>query len=105
MSSRPVPLKTCRVGQRCTLILSRGEASSCWCGVVVRRGGVPAQVSSTSLDMVQIPWSVAKSPRVAEQFDVNIHSPTHSFFPYSTSTEELRISHYTHYSARCARLS
>ncbi|GFU62084.1 uncharacterized protein TNCV_4893021 [Trichonephila clavipes] len=42
-----VPLKTRRVGQRCTLNLSRAETSSHWCGVVVRRGG---QVSSTSLD-------------------------------------------------------
>ncbi|GFV79449.1 uncharacterized protein TNCV_279051 [Trichonephila clavipes] len=42
-SSSPVPLKTLRVGQRCTLTFSR------WCGVVIRRG-VPAQVSSTSLD-------------------------------------------------------
>ncbi|GFU86296.1 transposable element Tc3 transposase [Trichonephila clavipes] len=49
-SSSPVPLKTRRVGQRCTLNLSRAEMSSRWCGVVVRRGGVPAQVSSTSLD-------------------------------------------------------
>ncbi|GFY13176.1 uncharacterized protein TNCV_364231 [Trichonephila clavipes] len=49
-SSIPVPLKTRRVGQRCTLNLSRAETSSHWCGVVVRRGGVPAQVSSTSLD-------------------------------------------------------
>ncbi|GFW59838.1 uncharacterized protein TNCV_213801 [Trichonephila clavipes] len=45
-----IPLKTRRVGQRCTLNLSRAETSSRWCGVVVRRGGVPAQVSSTSLD-------------------------------------------------------
>ncbi|GFV98415.1 uncharacterized protein TNCV_623741 [Trichonephila clavipes] len=37
-SSSPVPLKTRRVGQRCTLNLSRAETSSCWCGVVVRRG-------------------------------------------------------------------
>ncbi|GFU12031.1 uncharacterized protein TNCV_2095091 [Trichonephila clavipes] len=49
MSSVPVPLKTRRVGQRCTLNLSRAETSSSWCGVVVREG-VPAQVSSTSLD-------------------------------------------------------
>ncbi|GFS52987.1 uncharacterized protein TNCV_331181 [Trichonephila clavipes] len=48
-SSSPVPLKTCHVGQRCTLNLSRAETSSHWCGVVVRKG-VPAQVSSTSLD-------------------------------------------------------
>ncbi|GFT82505.1 uncharacterized protein TNCV_2898061 [Trichonephila clavipes] len=45
----PVPLKTRRVGQRCTLNLSRAETSSRWCGVVVREA-VPAQVSSTSLD-------------------------------------------------------
>ncbi|GFW91523.1 uncharacterized protein TNCV_3376861 [Trichonephila clavipes] len=48
-SSSPVPLKTRRVGKRCTLNLSRAETSFHWCGVVVRRG-VPAQVSSTSLD-------------------------------------------------------
>ncbi|GFT82902.1 uncharacterized protein TNCV_4434511 [Trichonephila clavipes] len=38
-SSSPVPLKTRRVGQRCTLNLSRAETSSRWCGVVVRREG------------------------------------------------------------------
>ncbi|GFT46935.1 uncharacterized protein TNCV_1720491 [Trichonephila clavipes] len=48
--SSPVPLKTRSVGQRCTLNLSRAEMSSRRCGVVVRRGGVPAQMSSTSLD-------------------------------------------------------
>ncbi|GFV58368.1 histone-lysine N-methyltransferase SETMAR [Trichonephila clavipes] len=31
-SSIPVPLKTRRVGQRCTLNLSRAETSSSWCG-------------------------------------------------------------------------
>ncbi|GFT93095.1 hypothetical protein TNCV_4400851 [Trichonephila clavipes] len=36
-SSSPVPLKTRRVGQRCTLNQSRAETSSRWCGVVVRR--------------------------------------------------------------------
>ncbi|GFT58561.1 uncharacterized protein TNCV_1250321 [Trichonephila clavipes] len=46
--SIPVPLKTRRVGQRCTLNLSRAETSSRWCGNKERR--VPAQVSSTSLD-------------------------------------------------------
>ncbi|GFS84457.1 uncharacterized protein TNCV_4606411 [Trichonephila clavipes] len=35
MSSSPVPLKTRRVGQRCTLNLSRAETSSRWCDVVV----------------------------------------------------------------------
>ncbi|GFV02394.1 uncharacterized protein TNCV_1023221 [Trichonephila clavipes] len=43
MSSSPVPLKTCRVGQRCTLNLSRAETSS-RCGVVVRRGGASSGV-------------------------------------------------------------
>ncbi|GFX77529.1 hypothetical protein TNCV_4025791 [Trichonephila clavipes] len=31
-SSSPVPLKTRRVGQRCTLNLSRAQTSSRWCG-------------------------------------------------------------------------
>ncbi|GFV50177.1 uncharacterized protein TNCV_620901, partial [Trichonephila clavipes] len=46
----PVPPKTRRVGERCTLNPSRAQTSSRWCGVVVRKGGVPAQVSSTALD-------------------------------------------------------
>ncbi|PRD30187.1 UNVERIFIED_CONTAM: hypothetical protein NCL1_27181 [Trichonephila clavipes] len=50
MSSSTVPLETRRVGQLCTLNLSRAETSSRGCGVVVRRRGLPAQVSSTSLD-------------------------------------------------------
>ncbi|GFS61788.1 hypothetical protein TNCV_4345081 [Trichonephila clavipes] len=33
-----VPLKTRRVGERCTLNLVRAQTSSPWCGVVVRRG-------------------------------------------------------------------
>ncbi|GFV05084.1 uncharacterized protein TNCV_222982 [Trichonephila clavipes] len=49
MSSSPVPLKTRRVGQRCTLNLTRAQTSSSWCGVVVRRGG-SSSLSSTSLD-------------------------------------------------------
>ncbi|GFU88627.1 probable RNA-directed DNA polymerase from transposon BS [Trichonephila clavipes] len=44
MSSSPVPLKTHRVGQRCTLNLPRAETSSRWCGVVVRRGGASSDV-------------------------------------------------------------
>ncbi|GFX80208.1 uncharacterized protein TNCV_2642241 [Trichonephila clavipes] len=44
-SSSAVPLKTRRVGQQCTLNLSRAEMFSRWCGV-------PTQVSSTSLDHV-----------------------------------------------------
>ncbi|GFX31387.1 uncharacterized protein TNCV_2062031 [Trichonephila clavipes] len=51
MSSNPVPLKTRRVGQRCTLNLSRAQTSSRWSGVVFELGEVvPGQVSSSSLD-------------------------------------------------------
>ncbi|GFW96038.1 uncharacterized protein TNCV_957521 [Trichonephila clavipes] len=73
-SSSPVPLKTRRVGQRCTLNLSRAEASSRWCGVVVRRGGASSGVVHVTLPWFKITWSVAKSFRVAEQCDVNIQS-------------------------------
>ncbi|GFT57033.1 uncharacterized protein TNCV_1690981 [Trichonephila clavipes] len=44
MSSSPVPLKTRRVGERCTLNLSIAQTSSRWCGVVVRRGGASSGV-------------------------------------------------------------
>ncbi|GFT55055.1 uncharacterized protein TNCV_2325601 [Trichonephila clavipes] len=44
MSSSPVPLKTRRVGKRCTLNLSRAQTTSRWCGVVVRRGGASSGV-------------------------------------------------------------
>ncbi|GFX76030.1 uncharacterized protein TNCV_3718011 [Trichonephila clavipes] len=48
-SSSTVPLKTRRVGERCTLNLSRVQTSSRWCGVVVRRGGASSGVV-TSFD-------------------------------------------------------
>ncbi|GFY19914.1 hypothetical protein TNCV_2146071 [Trichonephila clavipes] len=48
-SSLPVPLKTYRGGEPSMLNLSRVQTSSRRCGVVVKRG-VPAQVSSLSLD-------------------------------------------------------
>ncbi|GFU89519.1 uncharacterized protein TNCV_4802811 [Trichonephila clavipes] len=44
MSSNSVPLKTRRVGQQCTLNLSRAQTSSRWCGVVVRRSGASSGV-------------------------------------------------------------
>ncbi|GFX79807.1 DUF1758 domain-containing protein [Trichonephila clavipes] len=53
MSSILVPLKTRRVGQRCTLNLSRAETSSRWCGVVVRRGGCQLRCRPRHLTMVQ----------------------------------------------------
>ncbi|GFY23199.1 uncharacterized protein TNCV_3764391 [Trichonephila clavipes] len=52
-SSSLVPLKTRRVGQRCTLNLSRAETSSRWCGVVVRRGGCQLRCRPRHLTMVQ----------------------------------------------------
>ncbi|GFS96424.1 uncharacterized protein TNCV_17491 [Trichonephila clavipes] len=51
MSSSRVAFKTRRVGVRCTLNLSRAQMCSRWCGVVVRRGGLPAQMTSSSLDL------------------------------------------------------
>ncbi|GFV84190.1 uncharacterized protein TNCV_3038501 [Trichonephila clavipes] len=51
--SSPVPIKTRRVGQRCTLNLSRAETSSRWCGVVVRRGECQLRCRPRHLTMVQ----------------------------------------------------
>ncbi|PRD32869.1 UNVERIFIED_CONTAM: hypothetical protein NCL1_19175 [Trichonephila clavipes] len=73
-SSSPVPLKTRRVGQQCTLNLSRAQTFSRWCGVVVRRGGASSGVIHVTEPWLKITWSVAKNHRVAEQCDVNIHS-------------------------------
>ncbi|GFY27520.1 uncharacterized protein TNCV_2071401 [Trichonephila clavipes] len=75
MSSSPVPLKTRRVGQQCTLNLSRAEMSSRWCGVVVRRGrGCQLRCRPRHLTMVQNYVVRRQNPRVAEQCDVNIQS-------------------------------
>ncbi|GFX14820.1 uncharacterized protein TNCV_1485631 [Trichonephila clavipes] len=46
--SSPVPPKTRRVGQRCTLNLSRAETSSRLCGVLVRRGGASSKLDHGS---------------------------------------------------------
>ncbi|GFX51997.1 uncharacterized protein TNCV_3064141 [Trichonephila clavipes] len=73
-SSSPVPLKTRRVGQRCTLNLSRAETSSRWCGVVVRRGGASSGVVRRHDHGSKLRGR--QSPRVAEQCDVNLHSLT-----------------------------
>ncbi|GFU49899.1 uncharacterized protein TNCV_4686561 [Trichonephila clavipes] len=73
-SLNPVPLKTRRVRERCTLNLSRAQTSSRWCSVVVRRGVASSGVVHVILPWFKNTWSVAKSPRVAEQCDVNIHS-------------------------------
>ncbi|GFS95822.1 uncharacterized protein TNCV_2259041 [Trichonephila clavipes] len=52
-SSSPVPLKTRRVGDRCTLNLSRAETSSRWCVVVVWRRGCQLSYHPRHLTMVQ----------------------------------------------------
>ncbi|GFT17090.1 uncharacterized protein TNCV_4738221 [Trichonephila clavipes] len=79
MSSSPVPLKTRRGGQRCTLNLSRAQTSSRWCGVVVRERGCQLRCRPRHLTMVQN--YVVRRPRVTEQCDVNIHSLTRNFEP------------------------
>ncbi|GFX40469.1 uncharacterized protein TNCV_1412791 [Trichonephila clavipes] len=53
MSSSPVPLKTRRVWQRCSLYLSRAETSSRWYGVVVRRGWCQIRCRPRHLTMAQ----------------------------------------------------
>ncbi|GFT86020.1 uncharacterized protein TNCV_3256551 [Trichonephila clavipes] len=52
MSSSPVPLKTRRVGQRCTLNLSRAQSSSRWYGVELGEG-VQLRCRPRHLTMVQ----------------------------------------------------
>ncbi|GFV93303.1 uncharacterized protein TNCV_3685261 [Trichonephila clavipes] len=52
-SSSPVPQKFRRVGQRCTLNLSRVVTSSRWCDVVVRRGGSQLRCRPRHLTMAQ----------------------------------------------------
>ncbi|GFT77213.1 hypothetical protein TNCV_4239291, partial [Trichonephila clavipes] len=69
-SSSPVPLNTRRVGERYTLNLSRAQTSSCWSGVVVKRGQL--KYRPRHLTIVQNYEVVSKSPRVAEQCDVKV---------------------------------
>ncbi|GFY21501.1 uncharacterized protein TNCV_1166491 [Trichonephila clavipes] len=52
-TSNPVPLKTRRVGERCTLNLSRAQTSTRWCGVIVRRGACQLRCRPRYLTMVQ----------------------------------------------------
>ncbi|GFU86497.1 uncharacterized protein TNCV_423131 [Trichonephila clavipes] len=74
MSSSPVPQKTRHVGQQCTLNLSRAEKSLSWCGMAVGRRRCQLRCRPRHLTLVQVVLPVAKSPIVAEQCDVNIHS-------------------------------
>ncbi|GFX17805.1 DUF4817 domain-containing protein [Trichonephila clavipes] len=74
--SSPVPLKTHRVGQRCTLNLSRAQTPSLWCGWKL---GEECQLRCRprrTTTWFKVTMSITKSPRVAEQCDVNIRSLT-----------------------------
>ncbi|GFW06628.1 transposable element Tc3 transposase [Trichonephila clavipes] len=54
--SSPVPLKTRRVGQRCTLNLSRAETSSRWCGVVelwFQQDGATCHTARATIDLLK----------------------------------------------------
>ncbi|GFT15786.1 uncharacterized protein TNCV_4943361 [Trichonephila clavipes] len=53
MSSSPVPLKTRRVGKRCTLNLLRAQMSFRWCGVAVKRGDCHLRCRPRHLTMVR----------------------------------------------------
>ncbi|GFT80163.1 uncharacterized protein TNCV_2241381 [Trichonephila clavipes] len=56
------------------LNLSRAQTSSCWSGVVVKRGQLKYRPRQP---LFKITRSVSKTPRVAEQCDVIIHSLDH----------------------------
>ncbi|GFT63290.1 hypothetical protein TNCV_1565981 [Trichonephila clavipes] len=75
MSSSPIPLKTRRVGAA-----MHDKSVESWkrppVGVVVREGWCQLRCRSRHLTMVQNYVGPSQSPRVAEQCDVNIHSPT-----------------------------
>ncbi|GFY28091.1 hypothetical protein TNCV_4394251 [Trichonephila clavipes] len=91
MSYSPVPLKTRVIRERCTLNLSIAQTSSRWCGAIVKRGPVtrttPEMFTGSWFEMT---WSVAKSPRVAKQCDVNIPS-----FATNWTSETQRLQHST----------
>ncbi|GFT44726.1 uncharacterized protein TNCV_2845161 [Trichonephila clavipes] len=53
MSSNPVPIKTRRLGERCTLNLSRSQTSSDRWGGVARRGGCQVRCCPRHLTMAQ----------------------------------------------------
>ncbi|GFT66644.1 hypothetical protein TNCV_4803391 [Trichonephila clavipes] len=73
-SSNPLPLKARCVWGGCTLNLSRAQTFSCWSGVVVKRGQLKYRPRQPLFKFTR---SASKSPRVAEQCDVNIHSLDH----------------------------
>ncbi|GFT75282.1 uncharacterized protein TNCV_951001 [Trichonephila clavipes] len=116
--SSPVTLKNRRVGQRCTLNLSRAEKSSRWCGVVVRRAirGLLATVH-VILNHGQVTWTTPEmappllttTPHLREdvsaldRFNVH-HCPTRRVFSgtgLEPVTKQATV-RYLHHSATAA---
>ncbi|GFW63796.1 hypothetical protein TNCV_3744041 [Trichonephila clavipes] len=73
MRSSPVPLKTCQVGGTMRVKFVEAQMSARSCGVEVGGGMCQLRCRPRHLTLVQNYESVFKSPRVAEQCDVNIH--------------------------------
>ncbi|GFW31242.1 uncharacterized protein TNCV_2578231 [Trichonephila clavipes] len=67
VNSSPIPLKTRRVGERCTLNLPGAQTSSHWCGVVVRKEGFQLKNRPRHLTMVQNDEVHHQKPSGAEQ--------------------------------------
>ncbi|GFV40353.1 hypothetical protein TNCV_4092171 [Trichonephila clavipes] len=98
MTSSPVLLKTHCVGERCTLreidVQSRAQNYSRLCSLEDRRereGGASSGVVLVTLPWFKITRSVSKSPRLAEQCEVNNHSLTirnHKFIHFQYKTKE-----------------
>ncbi|GFW90771.1 transposon Ty3-G Gag-Pol polyprotein [Trichonephila clavipes] len=101
-SSNPVPLKTRRVGQRCTLNLSRAEMSSRWCGVVVRRGGANSAVdaaASPAADILGHKFRLfVKDREIGCQFLVDSGEDV-SILPWTKKKGECQASQYKLYTA------
>ncbi|GFV50720.1 uncharacterized protein TNCV_2213811 [Trichonephila clavipes] len=76
-SSSPVPLKTRRVGQRCTLNLTRAETSFRWCGRRARRGLLAMDL--VILNLIQL-------TRVIPEL---VPSPNYHTTPYQPEVIEL----------------
>ncbi|GFU29914.1 uncharacterized protein TNCV_1686921 [Trichonephila clavipes] len=91
--SSPVPLKTCRVGQRSTLNLFRAETPSRWCGVVVRREGASSAARELLVtDLIicnqgQVTWATPELASPSPNFHTNertFESPEALDLPRST---------------------
>ncbi|GFT33885.1 hypothetical protein TNCV_4383711 [Trichonephila clavipes] len=76
MSSILVLLKTRRVGGHCAFKLSKLKLPPDGVEWKLREEGASSGVVLVTLPWYKMTRSVAKSPRVAEQCDVNIHSLT-----------------------------